>query len=80
MTWYDLMSLLSNKYEDIKKKFGLAIDFFELKIIFYIDSVCYRLGWKVSASGFIPFQPLFKKPLDAENNIIKPKQHGKIHK
>ena len=78
MTWYELKSY-NNKYTQIKKKFGLAIDFFESKIIFNIDSDCYRLGWKVSASGFISFQPLFKKPLDAENNNIKPKNHGEIY-
>ena len=63
----------------LKKKFGLTIDFFQFDIIFYIDSIVLSLGWKVSASGFISFQPLSKKPLDAENNNIKPKNYGKIH-
>ena len=58
MTWYELKSLPLINIAQVEKMLGHAIDFFDFNIIFYMIALFYRLGWKVSASGFI-FLPTF---------------------
>ncbi len=45
----------------MKKKFGLGLDFSIIDIIFYMIALFYHIGWKVSSSGFVSFQPSFRK-------------------
>ena len=59
---YDLVwikVITTDKYWSSWKKLGHAIDFFDFNIIFYMIALFYRLGWKVSSSGFVSFQPSF---------------------
>ena len=77
--WLGMTSIHTSINSIIEKKVWSGSWFFRFQHYILYDSGVLSLGWKVSSSGFVSFQPLSKKPLGEENNNTKPNSYEQIH-